>query len=57
MDKIVGLLRRIIDRSDPPPAEPAGPRIQEREQAAAKDRLLEQARRRAAEHRYDRRAG
>ncbi|MET7950269.1 hypothetical protein [Micromonospora sp. NPDC005324] len=53
MGKIIGFWRRLVDGPSTPPAEPAGPRHQEREQAAAKDRLLIQARRRAAEHRYD----
>ncbi|MGW1450166.1 hypothetical protein ACWCO3_18045 [Micromonospora sp. NPDC002411] len=54
MDTIVGLLRRIIDRLDPPPAEPGGPGIQAREQAGAQARLFSLARTRTAEYRYGR---
>lgn len=56
MDTIVGLWRRWRRRPDPPPVERnPGPRIQAREQAEARDRLLAQARRRnAVEYRYDR---
>ncbi|MGW5556826.1 hypothetical protein ACWER9_06340 [Micromonospora sp. NPDC003944] len=44
-------LRQLLTSS--PPAEPAGPAIQVREQAAAAERLREQARQRVAEHRYE----
>ncbi|MET8093502.1 hypothetical protein [Micromonospora sp. NPDC005220] len=45
-------MRRLL-AAGPLAVELAGPPIQAREQAAAKDRLLAQARRRATEHLYD----
>ncbi|MFG3709233.1 hypothetical protein ACGF7U_31505 [Micromonospora sp. NPDC047670] len=56
MNPIIGALRRLTGRSAPqPPAQPsAGQRFQEREQRAAKTRLLDLARQRQSEYRYER---
>ncbi|MBQ0906963.1 hypothetical protein [Micromonospora sp. U21] len=58
MQTLISLWKALTQLTAPPlpPAEPAGPAIQEREQAAGRERLLAQARRRRAEHRYDGRA-
>jgi hypothetical protein len=57
LNTIIGVLRRLTGRPTPqPPAQPSvGQRIQEREQRAAKNRLLDMAEQRQAEYRYERR--
>ncbi|PZF85054.1 hypothetical protein [Micromonospora deserti] len=56
MKTLIWLLRAVADRPTPmPPVAPGtGQKIQEREQPAARERLLAQARRRAGQHLYDR---
>ncbi|MEV5768325.1 hypothetical protein AB0L34_27640 [Micromonospora sp. NPDC052213] len=53
MDTIIGVLRRLTGWPAPPRPAPPGPLIEEREQRAAKNRLLDLAEQRRAAHLYD----